>query len=315
MQMDGGQTQLNFTETFSRPCPESVAAAPEQKISATSKPADQLAALTSTPDRSIEQAKLRQERQSAHEVRWGSRERASQAKSPATPSRVSPGGIEKKRARKWKSRAADSRLSSELDRLLVGGSAPAASALQSYAIYRVQHPLRAVLHSLPGFTFDTELDSVKFRKHQRVLFGVEGLMEEGGRDAAKEWLEGFLILTFETIATVLKAYPTCKELDDVPMGFVTMARDVETTINKMPYRPALKSRRAMERRLCQSYDMGKLVDWTMKARQRFLESKPKIIPGFGVFGQAIMEEGSELEKRLWAAVDARRNETTSMHYD
>ncbi|GKT41098.1 uncharacterized protein ColSpa_01279 [Colletotrichum spaethianum] len=216
------------------------------------------------------------------------------------------GGIGKKTSKKWKNRVNDSKLSIELDRLLVGDDASAASIQQSHAIYRIQHPLRAVLHSIPGFTYDTELDNVTFRKHKRVLFGIEGLVEEGGRDAAKEWLEGFLVLAFETMLKVLKSYPLCRDLDDVPNGSVIVARDVEKAITKLPCPSSLRARRAMERRLSQSYDLMKLVEWTIRARQRFLEQKPKIMPGFGVFGHVTTEEGTDLEKRLWAVVDTRR---------
>ncbi|KZL77333.1 inorganic pyrophosphatase [Colletotrichum tofieldiae] len=249
-------------------------------------------------------------RQNAREARWVARTGVNEPPSPATLNslHMARGGIEKKSSKKWKSRATDSKLSIELDRLLVGDDASVASTQQSHAIYRIQHPLRAVLHSLPGFTYDTELDNVTFRKHKRVLFGIEGLMEEGGRDAAKEWLEGFLLLTFETIGRVLGSYPLCRELDDIPNGFVIMAREVEAAISRLPSQSAIRARRAMERRLCQSYDLRKLVDWTIRARQRFLESKPKIMPGFGAFGQVMIEKGTDLEERLWAAVDIREKE-------
>ncbi|KAK1998819.1 hypothetical protein LX36DRAFT_690484 [Colletotrichum falcatum] len=247
--------------------------------------------------------------QNAREARWIARNSANEPPSPATLNslHMARGGIQKKTSRKWKSRVTDSRLSIELDRLLVGDDASATSIEQSRAIYRIQHPLRAVLHSLPGFIYDTELDNVTFRKHKRVLFGIEGLVEEGGRDAAKEWLEGFLLLTFETLNKVLESYPLCKELDDVPNGFLILARDVEMAVCKLPCQSGLRPRRAMERRLCQSYDLRRLVEWTLTARRRFLESKPRIMPGFGTFGQITAEKGTALEERLWAVVDSRKN--------
>ncbi|KAK2030063.1 hypothetical protein LX32DRAFT_638557 [Colletotrichum zoysiae] len=262
-----------------------------------------------TPVQPDGQARDVKMRQNAREARWIARNNANEPPSPATLNslHMKRGGIQKKTSKKWKSRATDARLSIELDRLLVGDDASASSIQQSHAIYRIQHPLRAVLHSLPGFTYDTELDNVTFRKHKRVLFGIEGLMEEGGRDAAKDWLEGFLLLTFEKMTEVLKSYPRCKDLDDVPNGFLILARDVEMAVCKLPCQSALRPRRAMERRLCQSYDLGRLVDWTLRARRRFLESKPRIMPGFGTFGQVTAEKGTALEERLWAVVDARRH--------
>ncbi|KAK1966898.1 hypothetical protein LY78DRAFT_746809 [Colletotrichum sublineola] len=264
-----------------------------------------------TPVQSYGQARVKKMRQNARESRWIARDSTNEPPSPATLNslHMARGRIEKKTSKKWKSRATDSRLSIELDRLLVGDDASRTSIQQSHAIYRIQHPLRAVLHSLPGFTYDTELDSVTFRKHKRVLFGIEGLMEEGGRDAAKEWLEGFLLLTFETMNKVLESYPLSKELDDVPNGFLIMARDMEAAVCKLPCQSVLRSRRAMERRLCQSYDLRRLVEWTLRARRRFLESKPKIMPGFGTFGQAAAEKGTALEERLWALVDARKTDS------
>ncbi|KAK1983968.1 hypothetical protein LZ30DRAFT_712774 [Colletotrichum cereale] len=284
-------------------------ATPQAKTPKPNSPTGELLPAPATPVRLNETAKSRKMRQNAREARWIARNSANEPPSPATLNslHMARGGIEKKTSKKWKSRATDSKLSIELDRLLVGDDASATLIQQSHAIYRIQHPLRAVLHSLPGFTYDTELDNVTFRKHKRVLFGIEGLMEEGGRDAAKEWLEGFLLLTFETISTVLKSYPLCKELDDVPNGFLIMARDMETAVSKLPCQSALRPRRAMERRLCQSYDLRRLVEWTLRARQRFLESKPRGMPGFGAFGQVTAEKGTALEERLWAVVDVQKS--------
>ncbi|TEA15900.1 hypothetical protein C8034_v001527 [Colletotrichum sidae] len=259
----------------------------------------------------IEQTKARRARLIPNERSGVARGRARRSRSPVTPAKISHGGVDKKSKRSGK--ATESKLSSELERLLVGDELPAG---QTQAPNRMQHPLRAVLHNLPGFTFGSELDSVKFRKRQRVIVGIDTLMAEGGdergKDLAREWLEGFLLLTFETIANVLERYRMCKELDDVPLGFITMARDVETKINSLPDDPlsspddpSFKSRRAMESRLCQSNNLQKLVEWTISARRRFLEHKPKSMPGFGTFVQAVQHEGSDLEKRLWAAVDAQ----------
>ncbi|OLN86845.1 hypothetical protein CCHL11_04529 [Colletotrichum chlorophyti] len=309
MNIDDGHSHLNPNPST----PGSAFGTPGPSTSTTKRQKDLFTTPSFTPKQLLEQARSRQERQAARDSRWVVRERANLSRTPVAPHapRPSPGGIEKKRSKKWKTRVTDSRLSSELDRLLVGEGAPAASTEQPYALYRVQHPLRAVLHSLPGFTFDTELDSVKFRKHQRVLFGVETLMEEGGRDAAKEWLEGFLLLTFQTMAEVVAHHPPFKHIEDIPLGFVTVARDMETAISELPHEPSLRARRAMERRLCQSYDMTKLVEWTFKARKRFLSSAPKLVPGFGAFGQKNGDNASELEKSLWAAIDAQAKETMS----
>ncbi|KAF9877000.1 hypothetical protein CkaCkLH20_05266 [Colletotrichum karsti] len=309
MHIDDATIQLS-THRLTTPFPESVISITRTSSPNTSK--EHPSSPEYTPRELAEQAKARQERQSAREMRWVARERANRSKSPVpmTPMRASTGGIEKRKSTgKWKSKATDSRLSSDLDRLLVGDSS-ASRALQGS-----QHPLRAILHSLPGFTYDTELDNVKFRKGQRVQLGIEDLMASGGRDVAKEWLEEFLLLTFEIKAKVLERYPMCRELDDVPLGYITMAKDVETFINKLPYDRAFKVRRTMERRLCQPYDMRKLVEWTIRARCRFLETKPKMVPGFGPFGQMSKEEGTDLEKRLWAAVDARGYAMPRAHDD
>ncbi|TDZ68374.1 hypothetical protein CTRI78_v002161 [Colletotrichum trifolii] len=259
----------------------------------------------------VEQTKARRARLIANERSGVACGRAGRSRSPVTPAKISHGGVDKKSKRSGK--ATESKLSSELERLLVGDDLPAG---QTRAPNRMQHPLRAVLHNLPGFTFGSELDSVKFCEPQRVIVGINTLMAEGGdergKDLAKEWLEGFLLLTFETIANVLERYRMCKELDDVPLGYITMASDVETKINSLPDDPlsspddpSFKSRRAMESQLCQSNNLQKLVEWTISARRRFLQHKPKSMPGFGTFVQAVQHEGSDLEKRLWAAVDAQ----------
>ncbi|KAK6218844.1 hypothetical protein QIS74_06053 [Colletotrichum tabaci] len=253
---------------------------------------------TFTPDQLHEQTQARKMHQAAHQVRGPPRTRAATRNSLR-------GGIEKSTAKNRKGKVADWKLSVELDRLLVGDDTSAASAPHSRVLYCIQHPLRAVLHGIPGLTYDTELDSVSFRKHRRVLFGIERLTEEGGRDAAKEWLEGFLLLIFETMGKVMDNYPMCKDLDDVPNMFVTMAREMERVIGNLPYSPALRARRAMERRLCHSHDLRKLTEWTLEARQRFLESGPKVMPGFGVFGRITAQKGTELEEQLWAAIDTR----------
>ncbi|KAL0943435.1 uncharacterized protein CTRU02_201322 [Colletotrichum truncatum] len=310
MRIDDGQTQLN-----THPLPP---LAEEVTVNTGASSPNTSKGHLSSPDLTSRDSLGQTSRQDRHndcKVRWFTHEKTKHTRSSMTPTKASPNGIEKRKSSgKRKTKATDARLSSELDRLLVGDG-PSASPQQDRSLHRIQHPLRAVLHSLPGFMFDEELDNIKFRKHQRVLVGVEGLMMDGGKDAAKEWLEKFLLLIFETKAEVLKRYPMCRELDDVPLGFITLAKDVETIINNLPYDPALKIRRTMERRLCQSYDMRRLVEWTIRARWRFLQSKPKIVPGFGAFGQKSSCEGTELEKRLWAAVDARGNNTAKTHND
>ncbi|KAJ0166421.1 hypothetical protein CTA2_7441 [Colletotrichum tanaceti] len=265
-------------------------------------------ARTFTPDQLHEQAQARMMRQAARQARRPARTRAA--------TRISSrGGIEKSTARDRKGKVADWKLSVELDRLLVGDDTAAGSAPQSRVLNCIQHPLRAVLHGIPGLTYDTELDSVSFRKHRRVLFGIEKLTEEGGRDAAKEWLEGFLLLAFETMGKVMETHPMCKYLDDVPNMFVTVAREMERAIFKLPYSPALRARRAMERRLCLSHDLRKLTEWTLEARRRFLESGPKVMPGFGVFGRITAQKGTELEEQLWAAIDTRNTGSSNMRLD
>ncbi|KAK1657904.1 hypothetical protein BDP55DRAFT_520527, partial [Colletotrichum godetiae] len=219
--------------------------------------------------------------------------------------------VEKQKSKRWKSKTTDSRLSSELDRLLVGDDASESTSYgESPIAYKVQHPLRAALQSLPGFAFGEELDSVIFGKHRRVLFGLADIMEQSGRDAIKVWLEEFLLLAFQTIENIVARHPQFNDMDDVPMGFVILAREMESTSDKSPAsRTFSRARRTMERRLRQSYDLRRLIEWVIDARQQFLESKPKPMPGFGVFGQAVVEEGTELEKRLWAAVDAQTTGT------
>ncbi|KAF4779911.1 hypothetical protein HER10_EVM0007720 [Colletotrichum scovillei] len=215
--------------------------------------------------------------------------------------------VEKQKSRRWKSKTADSRLSSELDRLLVGDDTSEGSFFgESPTAYKVQHPLRAALQSLPGFSFDDELDSVTFGKHRRVLFGLAEIMEQGGRDTIKVWLEEFLLLAFQTMEKIVARHPQSNDMDDVPMGFIILAREMESTTDKSPAsRSFSRARRTMERRLRQSYDLRRLIDWVVDARRKFLGSKPKPMPGLGIFGQAAVEEGTELEKRLWAAIDAQ----------
>ncbi|KXH49852.1 hypothetical protein CSIM01_03989 [Colletotrichum simmondsii] len=215
--------------------------------------------------------------------------------------------VEKQKSRRWKSKTADSRLSSELDRLLVGDDTPEGFSFgESPTAYKVQHPLRAALQSLPGFTFDDELDSVIFGKHRRVSFGLADIMEQGGRDAVKIWLEEFLLLAFQTMENIVARHPQSNDMDDVPMGFVILAREMESTTDKSPAsRSFSRARRTMERRLRQSYDLRRLIDWVLDARRKFLGSKPKPMPGFGIFGHAALEEGTELEKKLWATIDAQ----------
>ncbi|KAK1637690.1 hypothetical protein BDP81DRAFT_295480, partial [Colletotrichum phormii] len=219
--------------------------------------------------------------------------------------------VEKQKSKRWKSKTTDSRLSSELDRLLMGDDASESTSYgESPTAYKVQHPLRAALQSLPGFAFGDELDSVIFGKHRRVSCGLADIMEQGGRDAIKVWLEEFLLLAFQTMENIVARHPQFNDMDDVPMGFVILAREMESTSDKSPAsRTFSRARRTMERRLRQSYDLRRLIEWVIDARQQFLESKPKPMPGFGVFGQAVVEEGTELEKRLWAAVDARTTGT------
>ncbi|KAK1572739.1 uncharacterized protein LY79DRAFT_569868 [Colletotrichum navitas] len=315
MQIEHSHTPLSAFISQGSPVLHDDPATPQTKTPNPTSPNRELPA-PATPVQSYGQARAKKVQQNAREARWIARNSANEPPSPATLNslHMTRGGIEKKTSKKWKSRATESKLSIELDRLLVGNDASATSIQQSHAIYRIQHPLRAVLHSLPGFTYDNELDNVTFRKHKRVLFGIEGLIEEGGRDAAKEWLEGFLLLTFETMTKILKSFPICKELDDVPNGFLILARDVEMAVCKLPCQSVMRPRRAMERRLCQSYDLRRLVEWTLAARRRFLESKPRIMPGFGKFGQVVAEKGTALEEQLWAVVDARRTDTVNSNY-
>ncbi|OHW98155.1 hypothetical protein CSPAE12_02937 [Colletotrichum incanum] len=316
MQTEHGHIPISATIRQGSPVLHHGSAASQSDGTSLTNPIDDLPAPT-TPVQMYDQARARKMRQNAREARWVARTSVNEPPSPATLNslHMTRGGIEKKTSKKWKSRATDSKLSIELDRLLVGDGTSATSLQQSHAIYRIQHPLRAVLHSLPGFTYDTELDNVTFRKHKRVLFGIEGLIEEGGRDAAKEWLEGFLLLTFETIGKVLESYPMCGDLDDIPNGFVIMAREVEAAISRLPCQSAMRARRAMERRLCQSHDLRKLVEWTIKARQRFLGSNPKTMPGLGAFGQVTAKKGTDLEERLWAVVDTRKKDSVDINYN
>ncbi|KAK1539043.1 uncharacterized protein CCOS01_00357 [Colletotrichum costaricense] len=243
------------------------------------------------------------------DIRRGARGLPSRKPSPAQHYRhvKTSAKVEKQKSRRWKSKTADSRLSSELDRLLVGEDTSEGSFFGvSPTAYKVQHPLRAALQGLPGFSFDDELDSVTFGKHRRVLFGLAEIMEQGGRDAIKVWLEEFLLLAFQTMENIVARHPQSNDMDDVPMGFVILAREMESTTDKSPAsRSFSRARRTMERRLRQSYDLRKLIDWVLDARRKFLESKPKPMPGFGIFGQAAVEEGTELEKKLWATVDAQ----------
>ncbi|EXF81423.1 hypothetical protein CFIO01_01085 [Colletotrichum fioriniae PJ7] len=250
-----------------------------------------------------------QQIQGTRDIKRGARGLPSRKPSPAQHYRhvKTSAKVEKQKSRRWKNKTADSRLSSELDRLLVGDDNPEdPSSGQSPIAYKVQHPLRAALQSLPGFTFDDELDSVIFGKHRRVSFGLADIMEQGGRDAVKVWLEEFLLLAFQTIENIVARHPQFNHMDDVPMGFVILAREMESTTDKSPAsRSFSRVRRTMERRLRQSYDLRRLIDWVLDARRKFLGSKPKPMPGFGIFGQAAVEEGTELEKKLWAAIDAQ----------
>ncbi|OHF01790.1 hypothetical protein CORC01_02981 [Colletotrichum orchidophilum] len=255
-----------------------------------------------------------QQRDRGRDVKRSARELPSRKKSPEQPYRHvrQSAKVEKKKSKKWKSKTADSsKLSSELNRLLVGDDTTAGTSLgESPTAYKVQHPLRAALHNLPGFAFDDELDSIIFGKHRRVSFGLAELMEEGGRDAIKVWLEEFLLLAFQTMETIVARYPRYNDLDEVPMGFVFLVREMESATEKSPAYPTFsRARRVMERRIRQSYDLRRLIDWVLDARRRFLESKPKPMPGFGVFGQMVLEEGTELEKQLWAVVDAKTSGT------
>ncbi|KAK7452579.1 hypothetical protein Landi51_04467 [Colletotrichum acutatum] len=249
------------------------------------------------------------QQKSTRDVKRGTRGLPSRKPSPAQHYRLvkTSAKVEKQKSRRWKSKTADSRLSSELDRLLVGDDTSDGSFFgESPTAYKVQHPLRAALQSLPGFSFDDELDSVTFGKHRRVAFGLADIMEQGGRDAVKVWLEEFLLLAFQTMKNIVARHPQSNDMEDVPMGFVMLAREMESTTDKSPTsRSFSRARRTMERRLRQSYDLRRLIDWVLDARRKFLESKPKPMPGFGIFGQAAVEEGTELEKKLWAAIDAQ----------
>ncbi|TQN69501.1 hypothetical protein CSHISOI_05986 [Colletotrichum shisoi] len=283
-------------------------AAPQPERPNLTTPIDAQPVLTTSPDQRHEQTQARKMHRAARQVKWSARTRAATRNSLR-------GGIQKRAAKDRKGKVADWKLSVELDRLLVGDDTSAASTPQSRVLYCIQHPLRAVLHGIPGLTYDTELDSVSFRKHRRVLFGIERLTEEGGRNAAKEWIEGFLLLIFETMSKVMDNYPMCKDLDDVPNMFVTMAREMDSVISNLPYSPALRARRAMERRLCHSHDLRKLTEWTLEARERFLESGPKVMPGFGVFGRVTAQKGTELEEQLWAVIDTRNTGSWDMRLE
>ncbi|KAK1710569.1 uncharacterized protein BDZ83DRAFT_591352 [Colletotrichum acutatum] len=249
------------------------------------------------------------QQKSTRDIKRGTRGLPSRKPSPAQHYRLVKisAKVEKQKSRRWKSKTADSRLSSELDRLLVGDDTSDGSFFgESPTAYKVQHPLRAALQSLPGFSFDDELDSVTFGKHRRVAFGLADIMEQGGRDAVKVWLEEFLLLAFQTMKNIVARHPQSNDMEDVPMGFVILAREMESTTDKSPTSISFsRARRTMERRLRQSYDLRRLIDWVLDARRKFLESKPKPMPGFGIFGQAAVEEGTELEKKLWAAIDAQ----------
>lgn len=246
------------------------------------------------------------------------------------------GGIKKSNAEKRSERMCNARLAKALedfafeddDVIEAGSSAQQQQQpAEKNGPVLLQHPLRRVLRSLPGFSYGPELDAVRFRNVNVVLAGVAALAPADGSGdlrEAKRWLARFLLLAFRTRADFLRMNPESGgDVDKVQGGYAVIGMQVREVVLKYHFGHGLRPRHApwksgpvekMEVRCTNGTELRKIVHWTVEARRRFLEEVQQgraaamVVPGYGAFGGQQQvgagEEPSLSEKLLWEMIDA-----------